>query len=85
MGHAHSVFRSLHNAYVNGRLRKGMEVIYADANGRVTRYRVSFWKVVSPVGAGWAFAAQSRPSMTLQTCVGARSQYRLVVRLVASG
>ena len=85
MGHAHSVFRSLHNAYVNGRLRKGMEVIYADGNGRVTRYRVSYWKVVSPVGAGWAFAAQSRPSMTLQTCVGARSQYRLVVRLVASG
>jgi sortase (surface protein transpeptidase) len=85
MGHAHSVFRSLHNAYVNGRLRKGMQVIYADANGRVTRYKISYWKVVSPVGAGWAFAAQSRPSMTLQTCVGARSQYRLVVRLVASG
>jgi sortase (surface protein transpeptidase) len=85
MGHAHSVFRSLHNAYVNGRLKKGMQVIYADGNGRVTRYKVSFWKVVSPVGAGWAFAAQARPSMTLQTCVGKNSQYRLVVRLVASG
>ncbi len=85
MGHAHSVFRSLHNAYVNGRLRKGMEVIYADSSGRVTRYKVSFWKVVSPVGAGWAFASQSRPSLTLQTCVGKNSQYRLVVRLVKSG
>jgi sortase (surface protein transpeptidase) len=84
MGHAWGVFRSLHNAYVQGRLRKGMLVIYADGKGRVTRYRVSFWKVVSPVGAGWAYAAQSRPSMTLQTCVGSRSQYRLVVRLVAS-
>jgi sortase (surface protein transpeptidase) len=84
MGHAHSVFKPLHNAYYNGRLRKGMQVIYADGNGRVTRYKVTFWKVVSPVGAGWAFAAQARPSMTLQTCVGARSQYRLVVRLVAS-
>jgi sortase (surface protein transpeptidase) len=85
MGHAHSVFRSLHDAYVSGRLRKGMQVIYADANGRVTRYKVSFWKVVSPVGAGWAFAAQSTPSMTLQTCVGKNSQYRLVVRLIKSG
>lgn len=84
MGHAHSVFKPLHDAYYNGRLRKGMQVIYADGNGRVTRYKVTFWKVVSPVGAGWAFAAQGRPSMTLQTCVGARSQYRLVVRLVAS-
>lgn len=85
MGHAHSVFRPLYNAYYNGRLRKGMLVIYADANGRVTRYKVSFWKVVSPVGAGWAYAAQSRPSMTLQTCVGANGKYRLVVRLVKSG
>jgi sortase (surface protein transpeptidase) len=85
MGHAHSVFRALHNAYYNGRLRKGMEVIYADGNGRVTRYRVSFWKVVSPVGQSWAFASQSRPSLTLQTCVGKNSQYRLVVRLVKSG
>jgi sortase (surface protein transpeptidase) len=85
MGHAWGVMRPLHDAYVSGRLKKGMQVIYADANGRVTRYRVSFWKVVSPVGAGWAFAAQATPSMTLQTCVGARSQYRLVVRLVKSG
>jgi sortase family protein len=84
MGHAWGVFKPLHDAYYNGRLRKGMQVIYADASGRVTRYRVSFWKVVSPVGAGWAYAAQSRPSMTLQTCVGANSKYRLVVRLVAS-
>jgi hypothetical protein len=85
MGHAWGVFRALHDAYYNGRLRKGMQVIYADNSGRVTRYRVTFWKVVSPVGAEWAFASLSRPSMTLQTCVGSRSQYRLVVRLVASG
>jgi hypothetical protein len=85
MGHAWGVFRPLYNAYYNGKLRKGMVVIYADANGRVTRYKVTFWKVVSPVGAEWAYASQSRPSMTLQTCIGSRSQYRLVVRLVASG
>ena len=86
MGHASSVFKPLHAAYARGRLRKGMEVIYADGNGRVSRYAVSFWKVVAPDGdVGWAFAAQSRPSMTLQTCVGANSAYRLVVRLVKVG
>ncbi len=86
MGHASSVFRPLHDAYLSGRLRKGMKVIYADANGRVRTYAVTFWKVVKPDGdVGWAYAAQSRPSLTLQTCVGANSTHRLVVRLVATG
>jgi len=83
LGHAYSVFKPLHDAYVRGRLHKGMLVVYADGNGRVRSYRVSYWKVVSPVGADWAWAAQSRPSMTLQTCLGAQSQWRLIVRLVA--
>lgn len=83
-GHASSVMKPLHDAYVRGRLRKGMAVWYADANGKVRKYTVSYWRVVRPDGdIGWAFAAQSRPSLTLQTCVGANSQYRLVVRLVA--
>ncbi len=80
-GHAHSVFRPLHDAYVRGRLSKGMKVIYADGNGRVSTYAVSWWKVTTPDKGGFAYAAQSRPSLTLQTCVGARSQYRLIVRL----
>lgn len=84
LGHAYSVFKTLHDAYVRGGLRAGMQVTYADADGRVTTYRVTFWKVVSPVDSDWAWAAQSRPSMTLQTCVGARSQWRLIVRLVAA-
>ncbi len=84
-GHAASVMRPLHDAYYSKRLKVGMKVIYADGNGKVRTYKVSFWKVVSPVDSGWAFAAQSRPSMTLQTCVGANSQWRLVVRLVAAG
>jgi len=84
-GHAHSVFRALHDAYVRGRLSKGMKVMYADANGRVSTYAVSWWKVTTPDKGGWAFAAQSRPSLTLQTCVGARSQYRLIVRLTKIG
>ena len=83
-GHASSVFKPLHDAYVRHQLRRGMKVIYADGSGRVRSYRVTFWKVVSPTGGAWAYAAQSRPSLTLQTCVGTNSRYRLIVRLVAS-
>jgi Sortase domain len=85
LGHAYSVFEPLHDAYVGGRLRAGMIVDYADANGRVQRYAVAWWKVVRPTGAAsWAWAPQPVPSMTLQTCVGAHSEYRLMVRLVAT-
>jgi hypothetical protein len=84
-GHAHSVFRPLHDAYVGGRLRKGMKVFYAAGDGRVGTYSVLWWKVTTPDRGAWAYAAQRRPSLTLQTCVGARSQYRLVVRLAKVG
>ena len=83
LGHAYSVFKPLHDAYVSGRLRKGMNVVYADGLGRVHTYSVIWWRVVAPTtAASWAWAAQSRPSMTLQTCLGATSQYRLMVRLI---
>ena len=84
-GHAHSVFKPLHDAYVRGRLKKGMKVIYADSKGRVTTYAVRWWKVVRPDQGEFAYAAQKTPSLTLQTCVGSRSQYRLVVRLTKVG
>ncbi len=80
--HAHSVFKPLHDAYVRGRLSKGMKVVYADGNGRVSSYAVAWWKVTTPDKGGFAYAGQSRPSLTLQTCVGSRSQYRLIVRLL---
>lgn len=80
-GHAHSVFKPLHDAYVRGRLAKGMRVVYADGAGRVSTYAVSWWKVTAPDKGAWAYAAQSTPSLTLQTCVGAKSELRLVVRL----
>ena len=81
-GHAQSVFRPLRDAYVSGRVRKGMALFYAGSDGRVHRYTVRWWKVTTPDKGAWAYAGQSRPSMTLQTCVGAKSQFRLVVRLV---
>ena len=80
-GHAHSVFKSLHDAYVRGRLRKGMKVIYANGAGKVSTYAVSWWKLTTPDNGAWAFASQSTPSLTLQTCVGANNKYRLIVRL----
>ena len=86
LGHAFSVFKPLHDAYVGGRLRKGMKVHYADGNGRVTTYSVIWWKVTRPVAsASWAWAPQAKPSMTLQTCVGRKGSLRLMVRLVATG
>lgn len=84
-GHAYSVFKPLHDAYVRGRLAKGMKVHYANGSGTVSTYSVVWWKVTTPDKGEFAYAAQSRPSMTLQTCVGAKSQYRLIVRLVKTG
>jgi sortase family protein len=80
-GHAHSVFKPLHDAYVRGGLRKGMKVYYADGAGKVRTYAVRWWRLTTPANGAWAYAGQSRPSLTLQTCVGAQSQYRLIVRL----
>jgi len=83
MGHAWGVFKALHDAYLNGTLRKGMVAYWADARGRVHRFRVTAWQVVKPSVTEWATAAQRTLSMTLQTCMGGHSQYRLDVRLVS--
>jgi sortase (surface protein transpeptidase) len=83
LGHAWGVFKALHDAYTSGRLRKGMVAYYADGFGRITRYQVTTWQVVAPSNTAWATASQRTPSMTLQTCMGAHSQYRLDVRLVS--
>ncbi len=82
MAHAWSTFKPLHDAYVAGRLHAGMRVISADASGHVRTFSVAWWRVVRPTAAvSWAWASQSRPSMTLQTCLGAHSEFRLIVRL----
>ena len=85
LGHAYSVMKPLHDAYVQGRLRVGMVAIYADGQGRIRTYQVTEWRVVDPVDSEWAIASQSTPSMTLQTCFGKQSQWRINVRLVATG
>jgi len=85
LGHAYGVMKPLHDAYVNGRLRVGMAAWYANSSGKVRKYRITEWRVVTPDEAGWAIASQPVPSMTLQTCVGKNDAYRLLVRLVAVG
>jgi Sortase domain len=81
-GHAHSVFEPLHDAYVEGRLRKGMELVYADGDGRISTYAIRWWRVTRADRGEFAYAPQDRPSLTLQTCVGRDSESRLIVRLV---
>jgi len=86
MGHAANVFGSLNRAYSNGRLRRGLKVYYADSSGKVRTYAVRWWKVVEPTpDAAWAWDSLSSPSMTLQTCIGRNSEYRLMVRLARVG
>jgi sortase family protein len=86
MGHAANVFGSLNRSYYNGRLRRGLKVYYADSGGTVRTYAVRWWKVVEPTpDAAWAWASLSAPSMTLQTCIGRNSEYRLMVRLAQVG
>ena len=80
-GHAGSVFKPLHDAYVHDRLRKGMKLFYADASGAVHTYSVAWWKLTTATKGVWAYQRLSSPSLTLQTCIGAASQYRLIVRL----
>jgi hypothetical protein len=83
LGHAWGVFKPLHDAYVSKRLKVGMKAYYADAKSKVHVFKVKWWKLTAPTtAASWAWAAQSVPSMTLQTCVGKHSEYRLMVRLV---
>ena len=82
LGRVQAPPRRLHS----GRLKVGMKVWLRRRNGRVRTYAVRWWKVVKPTtAASWAWAAQSTPSMTLQTCVGAQSQNRLMVRLTEVG
>ncbi len=83
LGHAATVFKALHDAYAAGRLTVGMTATWVDLDGASRTYRVTSWRLVRPTDAAWAIAAQPVPSMTLQTCWGANSEYRLVVRLVS--
>jgi hypothetical protein len=83
MGHAWGKFNPLYRAYYGGRLARGQLLVYADNSGRIHRFHLSWWRTYPPLtSASWAWAAQSRSSATLQTCVGPNSSLRLFVRFV---
>ena len=86
LGHAWGVFAPIHNGYHSGALHVGLTAYYADKSGNVHRYRVSAIRHVRNADyaswSGWATGAYGSPVITLQTCDGSTSAYRILVRLV---
>jgi hypothetical protein len=86
LSHAYDAFRPIFLGYHSGRLRVGQNAWYADASGRVTRYRVAWIKRYSPSAfrLHWRdnATALSRRGITLQTCDNP-SGARIIVRLYA--
>jgi hypothetical protein len=86
LGHAWGVFAKIHDGYHSGALRVGLAAWYADKAGRVHRYRISVIRHVANADyatwSRWAMASSSSQIITLQTCDGATSAYRILVRLV---
>ncbi len=87
LGHASSVFDPIHNAYRDGRLTAGALATWTH-NGVKQTYRVAWARIVpasyvwkGQTGDKWAWNATSRRAITLQTCWGTASAYRLIVRL----
>jgi len=96
MGHAFAEFEPLFDfvrargVTAGTRGLVGKLVTWRTPSGDVQRYRVS-WARVTTVGwwgrTGdlWAWNATAVPSITFQTCYGARSEYRIIVRAVLVG
>ncbi len=85
MSHAWSDFRAVRVAYHDGGLKAGMTAYYAGANGKVQRYKVVWIRHVTVESFNanyWEWAINDVPAVTLQTCDGANSEYRIIVRLV---
>jgi hypothetical protein len=90
MSHAWSTFAALRRAYRAKALRPGLVAAYAGPDGVVRRYRLAWVRRVrlayfNATHEYWATAATARPSLTLQTCDGVRSEYRIIVRFELAG
>jgi hypothetical protein len=84
LGHAWGVFAPLHDGYHAGLLKPGLIALYTDASGVVRKYSLQ-WVQDLPVatwGQGAVWAATPGPVITLQTCDGATSDHRIIVRFV---
>jgi hypothetical protein len=84
LGHAWGVFAPIHDGYHSGALTVGMVAIYRDGAGAFHQYKLQWVEdlTVSEWGKGASWAATSGPVITLQTCDGAASDYRIIVRFV---
>ena len=86
LGHAYGTFAPIHDGYHSGALHVGLIAYFADKSGRTHRYRISEIRHVASSAYGswsaWATGSAGGPVITLQTCDGATSAYRILVRLV---
>ncbi|MDL2335175.1 MAG: sortase [Chloroflexota bacterium] len=87
LSHAASTFKKLRQAFHDGTLQVGENVWYGNAQGDVTKWEVKWIRRVTAeylnaTASDWALNDSPTPIMTLQTCDGAQSQLRLIVRLV---
>ena len=88
LGHAASVFNPVTDAYREGRLVPGKLATWT-RDGVTRTFRVAWVRLVGSdyvwkgrPGHQWAWNATRRVAITLQTCWGATSDRRLIVRLV---
>ena len=86
LGHAWGVFAKIHDGYHSGALHVGLTAWYADKAGNIHKYRISWIRHVANADyaswSKWAMAGSPGQVITLQTCDGATSAYRILVRLV---
>jgi hypothetical protein len=91
LGHAHASFEELHDFVAARGVAAGTQALVGKAvwlrtaTGRTLQFRVAWARVASVAywgrtGELWAWNATDVPSITFQTCYGARSEYRLIVR-----
>ena len=87
LGHAASVFNPVGGAYREGRLEAGRLATWTH-DGVTQTYKVAWARLVprsyvwnGMTGDEWAWNETVRPAISLQTCWGSSSAYRLIVRL----
>jgi hypothetical protein len=89
VGHAYGVFHPYYLAYARHLLKPGLVAYFTDTSGRVTRYRLAWMRLVTGnyvwrglTGSQWAWNNTPSAALTLQTCWGATSKYRIITRFV---
>jgi hypothetical protein len=96
MSHAYAEFKPLYDfvrargAGAGSRALVGKRVHLRVPSGEVLTFEVAWARVASVsywggTGHLWAWNATEVPSITFQTCYGARSEYRIIVRAVLVG